>query len=55
MWNMPFHAEHHLYASVPFHALPRAHRYVASDLQHLDHGYLRVHRQLQQNLADLAA
>lgn len=55
MWNMPFHAEHHLYASVPFHALPRAHRYVASELQHLDHGYLRVHRQLQQNLADLAA
>ncbi|MBM5800531.1 MAG: fatty acid desaturase, partial [Cyanobacteria bacterium K_DeepCast_35m_m2_023] len=25
MWNMPFHAEHHLYASLPFHALPTAH------------------------------
>jgi len=22
MWNMPFHAEHHAYPSVPFHALP---------------------------------
>lgn len=24
-WNMPFHAEHHAYPAVPFHALPRAH------------------------------
>ena len=55
MWNMPFHAEHHLYASIPFHALPKAHRYVAPELQHLDHGYLRVHRGLQQQLPALAA
>jgi fatty acid desaturase len=25
MWNMPFHAEHHLYVSIPFHALPHVH------------------------------
>ena len=25
MWNMPFHAEHHLYPSIPFHRLPDAH------------------------------
>jgi fatty acid desaturase len=25
MWNMPFHAEHHLYPSVPFHQLPGLH------------------------------
>ena len=26
MWNMPFHAEHHLYPSIPFHALADAHK-----------------------------
>ena len=26
MWNMPFLAEHHLYPSIPFHALPQAHK-----------------------------
>ena len=25
MWNMPFHAEHHLYPSIPFHRLADAH------------------------------
>jgi fatty acid desaturase len=55
MWNMPFHAEHHLYASIPFHALPEAHRYVAPALHHLDQGYINVHRGLQRNLAALAA
>jgi fatty acid desaturase len=52
MWNMPFHAEHHLYPSLPFHSLPAAHSLLAPRLAHLDHGYLRVHRQL---LADLPA
>jgi len=55
MWNMPFHAEHHLYASIPFHALPAAHRHIAPHLQHLDQGYLAVHRQLLANLPALAA
>ncbi len=44
MWNMPFHAEHHLFASVPFHALPAAHQWLAPQLRHLDPGYLAVHR-----------
>ncbi|MFM8968045.1 MAG: fatty acid desaturase [Vulcanococcus sp.] len=52
MWNMPFHAEHHLFASLPFHALPAAHRHIAPHLRHLDRGYLAVHRRL---LADLPA
>ena len=55
MWNMPFHAEHHLYASIPFHALPKAHGHVASHLQHLDRGYVRVHRRLLSNLSALRA
>lgn len=54
MWNMPFHAEHHLYASIPFHALPAAHRHIAPHLDHLDQGYLQVHRQLLANLPALA-
>lgn len=24
-WNMPYHAEHHSYPAVPFHALPGLH------------------------------
>ena len=53
MWNMPFHAEHHLYPSLPFHALPAAHRWIGPRLQHLDHGYLAVHAQLLQRLPQL--
>ncbi|MCT4364721.1 MULTISPECIES: fatty acid desaturase [Synechococcaceae] len=44
MWNMPFHSEHHLFASIPFHALPAAHPWIAADLEHNDPGYLAVHR-----------
>jgi fatty acid desaturase len=54
MWNMPFHAEHHLHASIPFHALPAAHRFIAPHLEHLDRGYLGVHRRLLANLPGLA-
>ena len=54
MWNMPFHAEHHLYASIPFHALPAAHTHLAPHLRHIDPGYLAVHRQLLANLPALA-
>ena len=28
-WNMPYHAEHHAYAAIPFHALPRTHAALA--------------------------
>jgi fatty acid desaturase len=53
MWNMPFHAEHHLYPSLPFHALPAAHTWIGPRLQHLDRGYLAVHRDLLGRLASL--
>jgi len=42
MWNMPFHAEHHLYPSIPFHALGDAHRFLHPHLAHVDRGYMRV-------------
>lgn len=54
MWNMPFHAEHHLYPSLPFHALPAAHGAIAPHLRHCDRGYLAVHRRLLRNLPALA-
>lgn len=46
MWNMPFHAEHHLYPSIPFHALPLAHAQLRSHLTHVERGYLRVNRNI---------
>ncbi|MFZ4804643.1 MAG: fatty acid desaturase [Synechococcus lacustris] len=42
MWNMPFHGEHHLYPSIPFHALGRAHGWLGPHLEQLGKGYLRV-------------
>ena len=33
-WNMPYHTEHHLYPSVPFHALPTVHAQIKDSLVH---------------------
>lgn len=46
MWNMPFHAEHHLYPSIPFHALPAAHITLRPYFAHVDPGYVSVNRSL---------
>ncbi|WP_170216596.1 fatty acid desaturase [Allostella humosa] len=54
-WNMPYHAEHHLLPSLPFHALPRLHRAVAPRLAHVSTGYLAVHRTLLRQLLDRRA
>ena len=54
MWNMPFHAEHHIYPSLPFHALERAHQQLAPQLTVVAPGYLAVHRGILANLAALA-
>ncbi len=34
MWNMPYHAEHHAYPAVPFHALPELHKALKNELKH---------------------
>ena len=39
-WNMPFHAEHHAWPSVPFHALPRANTLIAARLGTTAPGYV---------------
>ncbi|WP_287130189.1 fatty acid desaturase family protein [Candidatus Cyanaurora vandensis] len=46
MWNMPFHAEHHLYPSLPFHALPAAHPKLKPHLTRVAPGYLQVNQTL---------
>jgi fatty acid desaturase len=42
-WNMPYHAEHHGWPAVPFHAVPALHRRVAAGLPHRYRGYLHVY------------
>jgi fatty acid desaturase len=50
MWNMPYHAEHHLYPSIPFHRLPALHRQVRGGLGHLASGYAAAHREIIRTL-----
>ena len=38
-WNMPFHAEHHAYPAVPFHALPRLNALLAEHTVHSTRSY----------------
>lgn len=49
-WNMPYHAEHHAYPAVPFHALPDAHRVLRDRIEVQAQGYVPVHREI---IADL--
>ncbi len=49
-WNMPYHIEHHAFASVPFHALPRLHREMRGRLGVLAPGYLAVHADVVRGL-----
>ena len=45
-WNIPFHAEHHLYPSIPFHALPQAHQQLREHFTVVENGYAKVHRDI---------
>ena len=42
-WNMPYHAEHHLCAYIPFHALPKFHLQVRDKVTVSSGGYFSVH------------
>ncbi len=42
-WNMPYHVEHHLYASVPFHKLPKFHNLVKPHTKEMEPSILSVH------------
>jgi hypothetical protein len=41
MWDMPYHAEHHLFPSIPFHRLADAHALLREKLAYVQPGYLR--------------
>jgi len=44
LWNMPYHAEHHGWPAVPFHALPELHNTVREHLVHrVSPSYLHLH------------
>ena len=49
MWNMPFHAEHHLYPAIPFHALPQAHQELKEHFAVVDKGYFKVNQNIISN------
>ena len=51
-WNMPYHAEHHAFPAVPFHALPAAHQLVKEQVVVQAPGYVAANRAI---LADLRA
>jgi fatty acid desaturase len=36
MWNMPYHAEHHAYPAVPFHALPALRKELEEEIQNYE-------------------
>ena len=50
-WNMPYHAEHHAYAAIAFHALPRAHAVLGPKIRNQSRGYVRLHRELARGLS----
>ena len=51
-WQMPYHAEHHLFPNVPFHALSAVHELVADRVVVEPRGYLAGQRQIIRMLRD---
>ena len=51
-WNMPYHAEHHAYPSLPFHALPGAHRLLKDKISIQAPGYVAVNREIFEGLRE---
>jgi fatty acid desaturase len=51
IWNISYHAEHHLYASIPFHQLGAAHAKLSSHFECVEKGYIKVNRQIIANFS----
>jgi len=45
MWNMPYHAEHHAFPGIPFHALPELHDHCEPKPPHTAPGYAAFQRE----------
>lgn len=54
-WNMPYHAEHHAFPGVPFHALPALNADLAGRHKVLSPGYADFHRRLWASLGHAPA
>ena len=54
-WRMSYHAEHHSFPSVPFHALPKVDALLGARARVTSPGYLAVHRALLRQLRSVAA
>lgn len=50
MWNMNYHAEHHAYPGIPFHALPRLHVRLADRIDAVSPHYPQAHREIRAGL-----
>ena len=51
-WNMPYHAEHHAFPGVPFHALPALHRELGPRLGMVSTGYVAANAEIIRNIRD---
>ena len=49
-WNMPYHTEHHVYPTVPFHKLPMLHTLIAQNLKSTSDGYVEFHEEYLKSL-----
>jgi len=51
MWNLPYHAEHHLFPNIAFHNLPEAHRHLRPHLKYVAKGYIQVQGEIVRSLS----
>lgn len=49
-WNMPFHCEHHLFPSVPFHMLPKLHDHLSDRISTETPSYTFFHKEFIRSL-----
>ena len=55
MWNLPYHAEHHLLPNIAFHHLPEAHRHLRPHLKYVAKSYTGVHREIARSFGSVRA
>ena len=53
MWNLPYHAEHHLFPNIAFHHLPEAHEHLRTHLKYVAKSYTGVHREIISSFSPL--
>ncbi len=51
MWNLPYHAEHHLFPNIAFYRLPEAHQYLRPHLKFVARSYFQVNREIIKSFA----